>query len=123
MHHAASDVLLLGLSARTAGLRAYSRLRLGTRCTESERDRAQHLSRLGFVSDQLTASLSVRLPTRDAGQHAPPAEHQREGPGVEHTKLYDSDCVRGWVTWQVPAGQRPSFIIDTKMQPAIKFQV
>lgn len=44
-------------------------------------------------------------------------------PALNDTKIYKGDCVRGWITWQVPAGQRPSFITDTKTQPLIKFQV
>ncbi len=44
-------------------------------------------------------------------------------PGLNDTKLYHGDCVRGWVSWQVPAGTRPSFVVDAKAIPPIKWKV
>lgn len=54
--------------------------------------------------------------TRRAGAIAArePALHYTEigGPG---------DCVRGWVTYEVPAGERPAFLLLLNTDPLIRF--
>ena len=34
-------------------------------------------------------------------------------PALNYTKVGTGDCVRGWITYEVPAGQRPSLVLYT----------
>jgi hypothetical protein len=45
-------------------------------------------------------------------------------PALNATDVEHGQCVRGWVSWQVPIGVRPVSIVDTKTgPPAIQWQV
>jgi hypothetical protein len=42
-------------------------------------------------------------------------------PTLNHTEVAVGDCVRGWVTYQVPAGIRPASLTVLRTDPIVKF--
>lgn len=42
-------------------------------------------------------------------------------PAMNYTDVAKGDCLRGWVSYQVPAGERPVFLIALNTEPIVKF--
>lgn len=44
-------------------------------------------------------------------------------PQLDHVDLLDSDCVRGWVTFEIPNDKDPTYITFSDFQRSAKFKV
>lgn len=42
-------------------------------------------------------------------------------PAMNYTDVAVDDCLRGWITYQVPAGQRPASLVILQTDPPIRF--
>lgn len=50
-------------------------------------------------------------------------EMSAKEPALHHTEVAVGDCLRGWITYQVPQGERPAFLIDLTTDPPVRWRI